>query len=217
MFSIPDKCHLTTDYDELVDALSSCENLIQFLGGEKEIQYLAKQAKSPPSPPTHRAYQRWFIVWLKVESTALVCFHRLLHASKQYWIPYFPDLTALQVKIKHRYFQNQQHTIQAVFKNALLIPSINAHKPENSDFYLHPDVNLKMRIFDNGQYQVGHSARKSFFMQNGLCDGMCTWFTYLYFKTLPYYIDREAQLQAIAKLFENGAPKQAELLQLIKI
>lgn len=201
--------------NSFVNALSSCKNFLEFLHTDQEIQYLAKQAKHLPSPPSHCAYHRWFIVWLKVESAALYCFYRVINYLNGYLIHHFPSITILQVKIKHRIFQNEKLNIQNIFKKTLLVHSINAHQPQHSDFYLHPPVNLRVRTFEKDQYKTGSLVRRNFFMPNGICDGMCIWFTYLYFKTLPFYPDSETQLQTIAKLFENGAPRQAELIQLI--
>jgi hypothetical protein len=55
-----------------------------------------------------------------------------------------------------------------------------------------------------------------FLLAKGICGGIGNWFLCLYFKTLPHFKDKDPQahLMAITKLFENGAPRQAEMLQL---
>lgn len=201
--------------DSLFHALSSCKNLVHYLDADREIQSLAAKAKQIPSPSTHLVYNRWSIAWLKIESTSLHCFRKIFNYSKPYLINYFPNFTKkLQVKMQHRMLQHQTPYFKNLFKENLITRSLNCHQPESSDFYLHFNIKLRVRSIENGQCQSSSLSKKRFLMPNGICQGMCDWFTYLYFKTLPYYSDPEFHLQSIAKLFENGAPRQAELLQL---
>lgn len=208
--------HGSKSQDELVQALSSSTNLIEYLHVDKEIQKLSTQVKNHPSHPTVLAYHRWSIVCLKIESACLYCFYRVISSSKNFLSRYFSNITGLQVSIKHRFLQNEKEKIQNIFQRSLLVSSINAHQPKSSDFYLHPNIFLRLRNFENGDFKFSSTAPKNFFMEKGLCDGMCSWFTYLYFKTVADFSDSEAQLCAIARLFENGAPRQAEILQLIQ-
>lgn len=202
-------------HDSLFLALSSCENLVQYLDADREIQNLTTKAKQTPSLSTHLAYNRWSLAWLKIESSSLYCFRKIFNYSEPAIHYYFPNFTKkIQVKIKHKMFQHRTHYYKNLFKEHLLTRSFNGHQPENSDFYLHPNVGLRVRKFENNQCKFSSYSQKRFLMLDGICKGMCDWFTHLYFKTLPYYSTPDVHLQSIAKLFENGAPRQAEILQL---
>jgi|GEM_PF-4857821 hypothetical protein len=200
--------------DPLIWTLSSCENFIQSLETEREIQKLAAVAKEEISPTAY-AYNRWFITWIKFEHTAVYLFKRIFDYSVPYFINYFPDSTKLlQVKIEHKLAESRAPIFKELFKNNLLTRSLNVHQVENSDLYLHPDVMLRIRQFENGSFFCSSLSAKNFLMLDGICSGICDWFTYLYFKTMPFYADPESHLIAVAKMFENGAPRQAGLLQL---
>lgn len=201
--------------DRLLHALSSRENFVQYLDAESEIQALTASAKVSPSPPGHLAYNRWSITWLKIKTVSLHCFCKIFNCFEPYLGKYFPNFTKkVQVRIKHKMLQYQVPHFQILFNSYLLESSLNAHRPENSEFYLHPNVTLRARIFENGQCTSSGLSKKEFLMSKGICAGMCDWLTYLYFNTLPHFSDPEIHLRTLAKLFENGAPRQAELLQL---
>lgn len=200
--------------DPLLLALSSCENLVQYLDAEAEVQNLASKA-TQSSSSNSLIDNRWSVAWLKIESKPLQCFLTIFNYTKSYLVGYFPNLTKkIQISINHRLHQHKNLYFQSLFKEQLLVRSLNVHQPSSSDFYLHSNITLRTRLFENNQFKSSGISEKKFFMSDGLCKGECVWFTYLYFKTLSYFSDPEFQLQTIARLFENGAPRQAELIQL---
>lgn len=202
--------------DSLSRALSSCENFVQYLNGEREIQNLARKAQHPLSI-THLAYNRWSFTWLKIESASLHCVTRIFNYCKPCFIHFFPILTKqLQVKIQHKRVQHRTPYFQDLFKEQLLTRSLNSHQPESADFYLHPSINLRTRKFKDDQVEFSSFSQKRFLMLDGICQGMCDWLIYLYFHSLPYYLDSDPaiHLKSLAQVFENGAPRQSELLQL---
>jgi hypothetical protein len=52
-----------------------------------------------------------------------------------------------------------------------------------------------------------------FYGKEGVCRGSSLWFIYLYLKTLGNFDEEKAHLISVAKQFENGASRQAALLQ----
>lgn len=65
------------------------------------------------------------------------------------------------------------------------------------------DPRLKKRTFHKGHVEF----------KGGYCRGMSYWFLYLYFQTKHLYADARKQMFALSKIFRDGAPIEAMLLQ----
>jgi hypothetical protein len=205
--------------DPLFHALSSYKNLADYLDIDYEVQKLTAMADQTPPLPSTLSSNRFLFTCLRIESIYLDYVLKIFNYTKPYLSHYVPNSEKkMQVTIRHNLLRNHAPYFKQLFQGNLLTNSMNAHHPESSDFYLRPDIILKLRYFENGQIQCSAMSPKSFLMLNGICGGMRDWFICLYFRTLPYYVnkDPEIQLMSIAKLFQNGAPRQAEVLQLFE-
>jgi hypothetical protein len=95
---------------------------------------------------------------------------------------------------------------QKVFQTNLLSRSINTHRQNTSDYYLHSPLRTSFATHTN-------STSLDFFHQEGVCRGMCHWFIFLYFKTQGRFANPEQHIRAVGQQFEQGAARQPAFLQ----
>ncbi len=179
------------------ETLRTQESVAQFLSGEQEAGAIVNSSATA-TPPTHvdevSSLVSGYLLTVAYWFLRLVCFTDL---SKKIW-----------VQSRHALDNAAAIKTQKVFQENLLARSINAHRKDTEDFYLQPSAppSFTDQITDSLNY----------FHNNGICRGMCYWFIHLYFKTQSSFSDPEQHLQAVARQFEQGAPRQAAFLQSIK-
>lgn len=107
---------------------------------------------------------------------------------------------------------------QLVLEKIHLTYSINAHKLENWDLYLHPE--LPRNFIQNPLVKAALSdssvSKLKFSNLKGLCRGAVDWFIFLVLKTQGKFPSLKDQLIAIANQFITGVPLQGVLLQTFK-
>ncbi len=101
-----------------------------------------------------------------------------------------------------------------LFGKRFLVRSINLPKPDKADVFAHPPIACSS-LLDTQVRKLVHPNRRelSFENGNGVCLGSSDWFAYLYFKTRQLFSDPRHHLIAIARLFKEGAPIEAQVLQ----
>ena len=179
------------------ETLRTQESVAQFLSGEQAAAEIIN-SPAPSTPPKNSdEFQSLVSGYLL---TVTYFFLRLFCCT---------DL-ARKVWVQSRHALDDAAAIktQKVFQEHLLTRSINTHRKDTEDFYLQPSAppSFTDKITESLNY----------FHDNGMCRGMCYWFVHLYFKTKSSFSDPEQHLQAVARQFEQGAPRQAAFLQSIK-
>jgi hypothetical protein len=204
--------------DPLTQALSSCENLAKYLNIDNEVQALIANAEQTSPTPSSLIQNPCLFTCLRIESLYLENIFKIFNYSKPILNHYAPDFEKkMRVTIRHNLSRNHSVYFKQLFQENLLTRSMNAHHPESSDFYLHPNVGLRVSCI-NDDTQGSSLINANFLLLEGICGGIRDWFLCLYFKTLIEFRDKDPQthLMSIAKLFENGASRQAEVLQLFE-
>lgn len=181
--------------------LQHSATVAQFLNGEQEAAEILRSRsvatttslKSRSWAAGNELYDFFSSCVLEVASYFLhaICLKQL---SKKIWVMSchaMADATAIKA--------------QKVFRENLLSRSINAHRKDTSDYYLHSSLRIPFATHPD-------STRLNFFHQNGICRGMCAWFIFLYFKTQGHFTHPEQHVRAVGQQFEQGAARQPALL-----
>ncbi len=82
----------------------------------------------------------------------------------------------------------------------LKMPILNMQRKDTSDVFLKP--------IPSPLYEA-----HSFYHPHGVCRGISDWFIFLYLKTRRHFTSSEKQILAVAKIFEQGAPRASTLIQ----
>ncbi len=112
-----------------------------------------------------------------------------------------------KIWVESRHILNNARVIKTnkVFQDHLLAKSVNTHRLDSSDYFLRSPNKTDLAT---------HPTPKTlnFFHKEGICRGICHWFTHLYFKTCTSTTNTDQLLTAVGKQFEQGAPAQAAFL-----
>lgn len=119
---------------------------------------------------------------------------------------------------KHALRETKQLIDRFFLGPGLLASAMNCHRMENYDFYLQSPLpfdaikspEVKPLLYDCVQEKI------EFDNLSGNCRGAVDWFLYLFNKTKGHFPDLKTHLQAVAKQFVRGVPRQAALLQSFK-
>jgi hypothetical protein len=190
--------------------LNSFENVQSFLEGRTAVQ--AVLAFEPEK--THVLDSRWTVVWIVVKAPfewifcvflcALSCLLSCVGAT---------DLsTRCDLLSGHLLADQERLYLHAFYGRDYIASSVGFHQWSTSDFYLQPSVLVESVDPKIKECVNSEKTEVRFYHSRGVCHGMSDWFAYLFFKTADQFTDPALHMQALTKLFEEGAPKEAALL-----
>ncbi|MBY0528811.1 MAG: hypothetical protein K2P51_01325 [Rhabdochlamydiaceae bacterium] len=119
---------------------------------------------------------------------------------------------AKRCKIHCFHLEKDQKNLQIFQKygSKFLFPTLNTHRRDTEDLYLIPaQPHLDQ---PNSPFISFH-----FYHPKGICRGIGDLFFFLYLKAQNQFKSSENLILAVAKVFERGAPREAALLQSMKI
>lgn len=195
-------------------AYASYTALNKALNGQKQLKILENEAKSAASTTY---WGPWTVAVLHVKAffePATTAIFRAL--SSIFRSIGYPQLS-LRMKL---YSLHSAHTAghlktYRLFGEKFLYPAHNAHDLSTEDLWSLESVeHKKIKDPEVRKYLVTKVVDKiSISSPGGVCRGIVEWFFYLYKKSEGLFQDKEQQLFAIAKFFENGAPAESTIIQ----
>ncbi len=194
--------------------LDSATHLRAYLSGQEAIDQITRQAANPLSNPSSKLNDRWEIFKWEVDSTFQDIYTLFLSAVSS-----LLNCIGATDLAKRCYVASRQAMASTRFLthysemgNRFLMSSLNTHRTDTKDLYLHP-------FLEPGSYPLfeirdnqGQNQGINFFHRYGVCRGMSNWFLYLYFKTQAHFTDPDEHIKAVTQQFEAGASKEASLL-----
>jgi hypothetical protein len=203
------------------NVLSSYFALDRFMetGAEQEIaslSELARQRNLAPSPERGILYNRWEVIWMHIKEPFEKIAASFLRSLKCLLKTIGRREEAIQCKLLSVHLTHSSDRLDTFldYENDFLCPAVNIHRLDTPDIYLHPPIpslSLKDKLIQ--KLIPSSSDEVEVYSIEGVCRGMSYWFLYLFKRTLGLFQDHEEHLKAIAKFFENGATRQAAVLQ----
>ncbi len=185
-----------------------------YLSGQESINQIIQWSATPLLTPSNKLNNRWEMVKWEIYSIFQDIYALFLCAASSL-------LNCLGVidLAKRCHVASRQEMASTLFlthfneigDNFLMI-SINTHRTDTSDLYLHPFLEPSSHPLFEIQSIDKQKQGINFFHWYGVCRGMSDWFFHLYFKTQAYFTDPDEHIKAVTQQFEAGAPREASLL-----
>jgi hypothetical protein len=201
------------------DILQSYPRFKAFFDSKEEVSQVVARASlaRPESYGARLLHRPWEVALLE----ATVCFHQTVLSIVLKGLRSFLDCIgakalAIRCAVLDSYYGQSEKILKIFrnFKERLIAPARNVHKWDTGDVYLQPaiptpsirDPNVRSRAFP-----LYDTPSVLFFQNEGICRGICHWFTHLYFATKAQFRDPAAHMIALTRQFEEGASRQAAL------
>jgi len=181
------------------------KRLKELLSGEKEkASILAASSKCEKPHPSSSSQKTKAKIYTYISDifkslAELFSMRKILILSKKY-----------ENLAKHQSLDDQALNKFQTHSNDLLGSSSNAIHPDIFDFCFEKDSSVT--AFGG----INIKNTEAFDHEKGLCYGMSMWFISLYLLTYDDFQDREKHLEAVTKIFEQGATKPCAILQTIQ-
>jgi len=167
------------------DVILSSKRVKEFLKGDKEILEIGKSAYASRSAPQIFC-NRWEITWIRVKSF----FDDILEVFWEALSSIFTCFGCTNLSKRcfllsiHQHYDHDKVALYDRYGKDFLVPAINIHRLDTSDFYLQDPVSIS-HINDNGikKASINNTNTVKFNHFKGVCRGMSDWFIYLYLKT----------------------------------
>lgn len=185
--------------------------------GENELKQIEKFSKEPLKPEGSYYYNRWQVavilikapfkiilgVFLTYISFIAYFFSQSIYRYSKVWIAH------LEIDLHHLYYMFFDYGPR------LLIPSLNYAQTSIGDVFTQKPLKKKDILSPEIRKALAYDAVT--FDILGLCGGGTKWFNHLFLKATENVELTEEVVKrtaiAVAKLFENGIPRQSALLQ----
>jgi hypothetical protein len=199
--------------------LSSHQAIEHYLQGQAAIKAIEKEGSKPYVKGTNRL-STLNIVWLATLSPFKVVYALFLRATGNFCLYGFsarkPGLKFL-AQANYLASDSLRWIDHVHYRKNLLASSVNVLSPDQAEeVYTHDPVSIAM-IPQSIQGRFHFHIRKEFLHfdhQGGQCAGLSDWFAALYLQTKKNFQDEEHHLVAVANELQNGAGKEAALLEL---
>lgn len=192
--------------------INNFQQLKTLFTGENELAELDRLSEAELiRPKDYRYFNRWQVIWIIVTAPfAVIAFIFLKAMSFLCWSNRL-DLIARRTIRNIDYLQTQWR-----FGSSLWVPTDNEYRSDLNDVFDLPSVKRKTILDPLIQSHLHDKLKKVNYNRigKGLCWGASHWFNFLVLKKMAQtHLSIEQVLVAVAKLFEEGQPRQAALLQ----
>lgn len=192
--------------------INNFQQLKTLFTGEKELAELDRMpAAELIRSKDYRYFNRWQVAWIIATAPFAVIAYIFLKALSILLWSNRIDLWAKRTIRNIDYLRTQWK-----FGSALWVATDNEYRTDLSDVFDLPSVKRKAILDPLIRTKLHRELKKVNYNRigKGLCWGSCHWFNFLVLKKLAKSPSNIEQiLVAVAKLFENGQPRQAALLQ----
>lgn len=194
--------------------LDSAVHLRAYLSGQEAIDQINRQAANPIPSAASKLNDRWEVFKREVDSTFQDIYTLFLSALSS-----LLNCIGATDLAKRCHVASRQAMASTLFLthyneigNNFLMPSLNTHRTDTNDLYLHPPLEPGSHPLFEIRDINGRNQGVNFFHRHGVCRGMANWFLYLYFQTQAQFTDSDEHIKAVTQQFEAGAPQEASLL-----
>ncbi|MBS3903118.1 MAG: hypothetical protein KGZ30_01945 [Anaplasmataceae bacterium] len=192
-------------------------SLEAFLYSRNAIQSIKSQAKKPYIPGESRM-GTWTATWIACTAYNRILFSLFLDAIG-HLVHLFDTKKACQffIRASHTEFYAYAWCAKAIHGDHLLVNTLNCPALNTEDIYAHAPISidsLSKSMQDRLHFYITNSQlclQRS--MRRGQCYGMSELFAHLYFQTRASFNNEEHHLTTVAKIFAQGAPREAVLWQ----
>jgi len=195
-----------------------------YLAGEEVIDRIRSEAKKPYVSGEGKLGTLQ-VAWITVTGPFRIYYSLFLQATATFlYYALAMRQTAMGLYVEAG---RQDHYTDMVFLNYLfggydhtLVDMLNTYSHDAAEIYSHEPINLENIDLDPSILDYFHRSNidsqncLTFGELGGQCDGISSWFSYLYFKTKDAFVDPEHHLVAVTKQLSDGAGREAALLQM---
>lgn len=199
--------------------LLDIQTLKPFFTGNEEMHYVNQMPLFSPKAEPYMG--RWQISWILLTTPFRVVLYVFLKAIASV-LNYFNVLSlSRRIKLQANYvlYPFEAACNQLYYGKRLLISLINDYKKNLIDLYTLPSIPRENLPKDIEKYLHPKLHKVRFNLFGKLCHGSICWFNYLFLKGLQDSKLKDtcnsfvSYTKAITKLFEEGQPWQAAILQ----